>query len=434
MAVSLMVPLTSVMSETSGSIVAKGVHTVKYSRTVSLAIDLVSLCCTNRRAENVVRITPIITRHKGIDIAEIGAGGGQGDMDQIYELELDDIAAIGQLIAMAASKLHEKPQLQSSLLEWLSKIMMQGGASVKLDIADFWDELQPEHDDPAHFQDLDNLPLDRLIPALVRLVSGKAQEKQDFAGIKKRITFPFSRHSSYEELRFLVAAFMPKDIHPCTVDNTTWTPAVSMQTLFGDLCSDTTFHHDARMDQLLASRQKKKPAAYSAFNVSQYQKTQLDQHDDERHTPKRRHDQESGSTGDERHTMSATKDVSHTLSPPDNVSRTLSPAKDGIHTARAASIVHAPHTSATAASSGADAGPASAGVVPHTPSKRLKSSATSTAARSNKNKTPSDVAQSSARAKRRREVQASVLGTGGKTWAGLSSVSGYHNQEPEREL
>lgn len=37
-----------------------------------------------------VRITPIVSRHKGIEIAELGAGGGHGDLNQQHELECDN--------------------------------------------------------------------------------------------------------------------------------------------------------------------------------------------------------------------------------------------------------------------------------------------------------------------------------------------------------
>lgn len=36
------------------------------------------------------------------------------------------------------------------------------------------------------------------------------------------ITFPYSRHSSYPELRELVNAFKPRDVWPCTVDLPAW--------------------------------------------------------------------------------------------------------------------------------------------------------------------------------------------------------------------
>lgn len=334
-----------------------------------------------------------------MDIAEVGAGGGQDDLDQVSELELDDLPEIQQLIAMAASKLHENPQLKSSLLKYLTQIMMQGGRNIKLDIADFWDELQNNGDEPGSAQDLDNLPLDRLICALARLVSGPPQEKQDFAGTKKHITFPFSRHSSYEELRFLVAAFLPKDIYPCTVDPSTWTPAVSMQTLFGDLCSDTIFHHDATMHALFASCQPNpdNPTQQESQH-STARHTSNSQHNDARHTTQ---NQGQDTNNDERHIPHA----SHTTVPP-------------THEASHTSLARAPHTSATAARTRPTHTTRTT-----TPLKRPSGPAQGDA-----------VALSSARAKRRREVQDAVLGIGGKEWGGLRSVRGYSNQEPEEEL
>jgi hypothetical protein len=40
--------------------------------------------------------------------------------------------------------------------------------------------------------------------------------------LPKSITFPYSRHSSYEELCDLVRIFQPKDVYPCTVDEEIW--------------------------------------------------------------------------------------------------------------------------------------------------------------------------------------------------------------------
>ncbi len=40
--------------------------------------------------------------------------------------------------------------------------------------------------------------------------------------LPRKITFPYSRHSSYPELCHLVEAFQPKDIWPCTVDEAEW--------------------------------------------------------------------------------------------------------------------------------------------------------------------------------------------------------------------
>ena len=69
---------------------------------------------------------------------------------------------------------------------------------------------------------------------------------------KSRLTkyesFPYSRHSSYNELCHLVEAFKPKNIHPCTVDEANWTPVSSMSFLFGHIYDfPVSFRHDQMM-------------------------------------------------------------------------------------------------------------------------------------------------------------------------------------------
>lgn len=48
-----------------------------------------------------------------------------------------------------------------------------------------------------------------------------------------------------------MTAFRPKDIHPCTVDPSSWSEDVSIQRLFGHLCSGRDFAHDAYMREIL---------------------------------------------------------------------------------------------------------------------------------------------------------------------------------------
>lgn len=66
--------------------------------------------------------------------------------------------------------------------------------------------------------------------------------------------FPYSRHSSYEELCELVNAFKPRDVYPCTVDEENWIPENGVESLFGRFCSDTTFAHDRKMEMLASRR------------------------------------------------------------------------------------------------------------------------------------------------------------------------------------
>jgi hypothetical protein len=66
-----------------------------------------------------------------------------------------------------------------------------------------------------------------------------------------------------------VAAFRPKDIHPCTVDPSTWSEDISIRRLFGHLCSGSDFAHDEFMRQSLEQtddddRPHKKRVRYEA--------------------------------------------------------------------------------------------------------------------------------------------------------------------------
>jgi hypothetical protein len=53
-------------------------------------------------------------------------------------------------------------------------------------------------------------------------VSEGLRDKVQTEALPKVITFPYSRHSSYAELCHLVKVFNPKDVYPCTVDETNW--------------------------------------------------------------------------------------------------------------------------------------------------------------------------------------------------------------------
>lgn len=65
--------------------------------------------------------------------------------------------------------------------------------------------------------------------------------------LPRSIRFPYSRHSSYEELCDFVKAFRPQDVYPCTVDETTWHEGASVEALFGQYCSQGLYRHDVEM-------------------------------------------------------------------------------------------------------------------------------------------------------------------------------------------
>jgi hypothetical protein len=194
-------------------------------------------------AAKIVHIIPIISRSNGIEIAELGAGGGKGDLDQKEELETADIAAIGKLMDLCAQSISE-PELLSKVLKMLQYALTTGSASV-----DFGLHLQRESQVSEN-----DLSLQKFVAALSSNVSKHQQDKVE-PNRDKTIRFPYSRHSSYSELCELVAAFKPRDIFPCTVDEVTWTPELSMKALFGEYCSGRSFRHDAEMMHTFRARQ-----------------------------------------------------------------------------------------------------------------------------------------------------------------------------------
>ncbi|GAB1736982.1 hypothetical protein NU219Hw_g348t1 [Hortaea werneckii] len=254
-------------------------------------------CLTNREArihscekgtacniwnEDFVRITPIISRHRGVEMAELGAGGGQGDLDQHHELEVWDPSLVGQLIVLCASKLHGQPELRASVMQMLTSIIDDRIHSISLDDSELKEQSIQNESGEEGFADFDKLPLGRLVPALAKLVTkakGQGQKEDPSVrnrssapsaradGLSRQITFPYSRHSSYSELCRLVEAFKPSDIHPCTVDKAKWTSAHSMNFLFGHIYgSDApSFHHDQVM---LAQIGPSTPASRNIMNPS----------------------------------------------------------------------------------------------------------------------------------------------------------------------
>ncbi|KAF2261108.1 hypothetical protein CC78DRAFT_619695 [Lojkania enalia] len=168
----------------------------------------------------VVHIIPIVTRANRTDIAELGAGGGKGDLDQKEELETGDVADLGKLMELCARDIND-------------------------------DQINLNADMYGHSQDSDDsLSLKELVSLLT-------------------IRFPYSRHSSYSELCLLVDAFKPKDVYPCTVDEEEWTPSVSMRHLFGEFCSLDVFRHDSEMSEMYECRISREQEGKRGYNESQ---------------------------------------------------------------------------------------------------------------------------------------------------------------------
>ncbi|KAI4953698.1 hypothetical protein J4E91_002546 [Alternaria rosae] len=60
---------------------------------------------------NIVHIIPIVTRANGEEIAELGAGGGKGDLDQKEELESGGMGDVKKLMELCAASINDEQLL-----------------------------------------------------------------------------------------------------------------------------------------------------------------------------------------------------------------------------------------------------------------------------------------------------------------------------------
>lgn len=127
--------------------------------------------------QDFVRITPIVSRHNGIEIAELGAGGGQGDLNQQHELEVYDTALVGLLMSLCVSKLQGQPQLLSAVLNMLTSFINDGVQSIKLEDFDLGPGAEGTATDADDLAELDDIPLDKLVPTLAKVVTKQKQRK-----------------------------------------------------------------------------------------------------------------------------------------------------------------------------------------------------------------------------------------------------------------
>lgn len=111
-----------------------------------------------------------------MEMAELGAGGGKGDLDQQHELEVGDTSALSMLMSLCATKLKDQPQLLGSVMEMLASLLRSPVQSIALDPSILHSGLLGVSEEDV--ADLDHLPIDSLIPALTAMAS---QAKQNGA-------------------------------------------------------------------------------------------------------------------------------------------------------------------------------------------------------------------------------------------------------------
>nr|POE80070.1 hypothetical protein CFP56_08136 [Quercus suber] len=117
-----------------------------------------------------VRITPIITRHDGVEMAELGAGGGKGDLDRCFELEINDPRTVEKLMTLCAETLSSQPQVVTAVRAKLQALMRDGVEVIELDAAALRGGGEGSSQDDLEMGDLDQLPIEKLVPALVEMV------------------------------------------------------------------------------------------------------------------------------------------------------------------------------------------------------------------------------------------------------------------------
>lgn len=116
--------------------------------------------------------------------------------------------------------------------------------------------------DLALFGDQNEAMIGTAVQAIAKKLQLRRDERvlraQDTAApepLPNVITFPYSRHSSYEELCHLVEAFNPKDVWPCTVSPGEWVQNdISIRKLFGAYSTGSIFRHDVFMESLNGTR------------------------------------------------------------------------------------------------------------------------------------------------------------------------------------
>ena len=194
---------------------------------------------------DIVWITPIISRTPdGTEMYEIGAGGGGGDLYQTPELDITDPGVLQTLQALCVESLTDSAMLDKALIA-LEKMASSGTNRVSLDGMGI---------------NLDSSAETTLHDFVALLSSSHSSHQPNTTISTTKLTttlrFPYSRHSSYNELRELVAAFRPRDICPCTVELETWSEDVSMEVLFGDLCPEHVWIYDAENRSMAAERRE----------------------------------------------------------------------------------------------------------------------------------------------------------------------------------
>ncbi|RPA76265.1 hypothetical protein BJ508DRAFT_365159 [Ascobolus immersus RN42] len=216
--------------------------------------------CESLKGKRIVYIKPIITRwQNGFEVEE--AGAVNDEFSEHDRLSVDNVNLTNLLMLLRGDipqelldylkasnkKLSESIPLNTDTadseidlprLKDLLQVSMEESKKVKL-------EEESQQLDMIHQELLHQEPPD---PIWAKVDNRPIFDSQGMQ-LPNRITFPYSRHSSYGELHELVAAFRPRDVYPCVTDLESYTPEKTMALLFGDVCDNESgvFCHDEEM-------------------------------------------------------------------------------------------------------------------------------------------------------------------------------------------
>ncbi|RMZ84162.1 hypothetical protein DV738_g780, partial [Chaetothyriales sp. CBS 135597] len=175
-------------------------------------------CHSHLNQADTVWVSPIVSRlEDGTELPEVGAGGGLGDLHPTAELEVDDLALVQQLSSLCAEL-----RISGALLEQLQEAIATAQASARarlpLDGLGLDGEAISVHD----FIDRLSKKQGQGLP-----VAAAPAPRKDLQSSGNVLHFPYSRHSSYEELRHFVSVFRPRDLCPCTVHVESWSEDIN---------------------------------------------------------------------------------------------------------------------------------------------------------------------------------------------------------------
>lgn len=133
-----------------------------------------------------VRITPIVTRYQGQEIAELGAGGGQSDLNQRHELQFWTSEEVGKLMAFCATKLRGQPQILAGVMQLLASVISKEIDTLELEDFACTAETRMSQPHETGYLDLDGMPLEKLVPALAKIVTSEKRKEDSATGTDGR--------------------------------------------------------------------------------------------------------------------------------------------------------------------------------------------------------------------------------------------------------